>query len=95
MPPSDWFKVAVWGDEGPDRAALVALAIERHGEARARDVIIVGDTPRDVLCARAHGCRVLSVATGGYGVEVLKETGAAVVIEDLEDAAPLWQMIEA
>ena len=91
----DWFDVTVWGDEGPDRAALVALAIERHGEARARDVIIVGDTPHDVQCARAHGCRVLSVATGGYGIEVLKETGADVVIEDLADAAPLWQMIKA
>jgi phosphoglycolate phosphatase-like HAD superfamily hydrolase len=58
-----------------------------------RDVIVVGDTPRDVEAARANGCRCLAVATGMRTMEVLQSAGADVVVADLTDPAPLWAML--
>ena len=63
------FPVRVWGDDGPVRAALPPVGMARCGLLRgagpsAEDVLIIGDTPHDIECARAHGCRVLAVATG-------------------------------
>jgi phosphoglycolate phosphatase-like HAD superfamily hydrolase len=59
-----------FGSDDEDRAALPALARERAGTRdapypRARTVVI-GDTPRDIACARADGVHVVAVATGPY-----------------------------
>jgi phosphoglycolate phosphatase-like HAD superfamily hydrolase len=57
-------------------------------------VIIIGDTPRDVDCAKDNGCRCVAVATGNYAAEVLSSAGADVVLPDLTDPSPLWAMLE-
>ena len=93
-----WFEITAFGDEGDDRRALVALAIAKYerliGTAvEAAYVVIVGDTPRDVDCAHAHGCVAFAVATGGYGVEELKAAGADVVVGDLGDPTPLFETV--
>jgi phosphoglycolate phosphatase-like HAD superfamily hydrolase len=51
---------------------------------------VIGDTPRDIACARADGLRVIAVATGPYGVEALADADAVVdaadaVVPVLED----------
>jgi phosphoglycolate phosphatase-like HAD superfamily hydrolase len=88
------FAVRVWGDESPHvpprRAHLVPLGMERGGRMRGtaiegESVVVIGDTPHDVECARANGCRCLGVATGHYSVDKLAEAGASVVMEDLSD----------
>ena len=43
--------------------------------------------PRDVDCARAHGCRSLAVATGSHREAELAEAGADLVLSDLADTA--------
>jgi len=95
----EWFVVNAFGDEAPDRPALVALARQRfharYGrQVQARDVIVVGDTPRDVHCAKVNGCLSFGVATGRYSVRDLQEAGADVVVQDLSDPQPLWNMID-
>ena len=45
--------------------------------------LIVGDTPHDVACARAHGMRCLAVATGSAPAAVLAAAGADWVVDDL------------
>lgn len=88
------FAVRVWGDESPHvparREHLVPVGVSRAGAVRGsavrcEDVVVVGDTPGDVACARAHGCRSLGVATGQYGVEKLAQAGATRVVRDLSD----------
>jgi phosphoglycolate phosphatase-like HAD superfamily hydrolase len=49
------------------------------------DTVIVGDTPLDVAVAIAGGARSVAVATGSHGVEVLRDSGANVVLQDLSD----------
>jgi phosphoglycolate phosphatase-like HAD superfamily hydrolase len=42
--------------------------------------IVIGDTPRDIACARADGVRCVAVTTGQYGPEEL--AGADAVARD-------------
>jgi phosphoglycolate phosphatase len=70
-----------FGSDSEDRAALPGIARQRAGQAgvahpRERTVII-GDTPRDIACARADGVRCIAVSTGPHGPEEL--TGADAV----------------
>ncbi len=88
----DHFVVNAWGDEGPDRRSLVPVARERyarrHGTHLSPErVVIIGDTPADVDCAKAHGARVLAVATGGFTEEALRATAADAVMPSLADTA--------
>jgi phosphoglycolate phosphatase-like HAD superfamily hydrolase len=82
-----------FGSDSEDRAALPAIARRRAG-SRGRpypreQTLVVGDTPRDIACARADGVRCVAVATGPYPVEQLQ--GADRVVPDavaLREALP-------
>jgi phosphoglycolate phosphatase-like HAD superfamily hydrolase len=88
-----YFQSGAFGDSIEDRNALVALALDaiaaRGGPANAsaEDVVIIGDTPLDVECARKAGARSVAVATGGYDVGALHAAGADAVFADLGDTA--------
>jgi phosphoglycolate phosphatase-like HAD superfamily hydrolase len=76
------FGAGGFGSDSEDRAALPPIARRRAGEVgrpypRERTVVI-GDTPRDIACARADGLRCLAVATGPYRVDQLQDADAAV-----------------
>jgi phosphoglycolate phosphatase len=52
------------------------VAWRRAGERlgrhlRGEEVLVIGDTPLDIRCARAIGAKVIAVATGSFGVEEL------------------------
>ncbi len=88
------FAVSAWGDESPHpapkRADLVPIAISRDAARRGRTlsperVIIIGDTPHDVDCAKAHGCRVLGVGTGHSTPQELLARGADHALPNLAD----------
>ncbi len=87
-----YFRCGAFGDDSPDRNALVPVALGRATECgmpsfAPTDVIVVGDTPHDVACAQAVGAVAVGVATGGFTAEQLRDCGAAVVFETLEDTA--------
>jgi phosphoglycolate phosphatase len=93
------FVVRAFGDDGRDRPALVSVAMHRYEQLRGhrvphRNIIVIGDTPRDVHAAAANGCPCLAVATGPYTVEQLTQAGADAVAQDLADPRILFQMIE-
>ena len=58
------------------------------------DVIVIGDTPHDVACARIAGARGVGVATGPFSVEQLRESGAEKVFEDLSDTSAFLRWLE-
>ena len=94
-----WFSITAFGDEAADRPGLVELALQRYeqrfGRAAVKNrVIVIGDTPKDVQCARAHGCIAFGVATGRYSLETLREAGADYAVRDLADAAPLLRLLD-
>ena len=87
-----------FGDEGPTRPDLVAVALrryeQRHGQpVPPKNVIVLGDTEHDVHCAKAHGCVALGVLTGRRNEATLRDAGADVVLEDLSDPTALWELL--
>jgi phosphoglycolate phosphatase len=76
-----------FGSDAEDRAMLPAIARRRAGtvgKPHPRDrTIVIGDTPRDIACARADGVRCIAVATGPYDVDAL--TDADTVVHDAHE----------
>lgn len=94
------FRVVAFGDEAATRPDMVALAMQRHSEITGRapnprDFVVVGDTPRDVECAHAHGIPCLAVATGVYSTAELAAAQADAVLPNLTDPGPLWALLRA
>lgn len=90
----DRFPISAWGDESPhdppDRAHLPPVALARFRDrfnqsADPRRCAIIGDTPHDIRCAKAHDLRVLAVATGSFNTDALIAAGADKVVQDLSD----------
>ena len=93
-----YFRCGAFGDDAPDRNALVPVALERAAACgmpsfAAADVIVVGDTPNDVACAQAVGAVPVGVATGGYNADQLRQCGADIVFETLEDAEAFVRLL--
>ena len=70
-----------FGSDHEDRSMLPGIARRRAGEPdgepwpQARTVVI-GDTPRDIACARADGVRVAAIATGPFEPDGLRAADA-------------------
>jgi phosphoglycolate phosphatase len=84
------FDVGGFGSDHRHRPSLVGVArrkaARKYGAAfDGAATVLVGDTPLDVAAARDGGARAVAVATGPYGVDELKATGADVVLADLRD----------
>lgn len=64
-----------FGSDSEDRATLPHIARKRAGhdgvEHPRRRTIVIGDTLRDVACARADGVRCFAVATGAADASAL------------------------
>jgi phosphoglycolate phosphatase len=73
-----------FGSDSEDRAGLPGIARKRAGHdgishPRGR-TIVIGDTPRDIACARADELRCIAVTTGPFEAAAL--TGADAVAGD-------------
>jgi phosphoglycolate phosphatase len=86
------FRVGAYGSDHADRRCLPAIACARaealvgHAFPFER-VVIIGDTPLDVDCARACGARAVAVATGFYPYDELAGCRPDLIFEDLADVA--------
>ena len=78
--------LGAFGSDHEDRSALPAIARRRaarliggNGDHWPREAtVVVGDTPRDIACARADGVGVVAIATGPFGAERLDGADAVV-----------------
>ncbi|MFF8286407.1 HAD family hydrolase [Streptomyces albus] len=59
----------------------------------SEETVLVGDTPADIEGGRAHGVRVLAVATGRTPAHQLHDAGADIVIADLTDTDRLVRLV--
>lgn len=86
-----YFAFGAFGGEHADRNQLGPIALELAAVHAGRpftpaQVLVIGDTPRDIACAHAFGARCLAVATGRFSAAELTEFGADCVVETLEVA---------
>jgi len=71
------FQTGAFADDHEDRDQIAAIARDRGSrilkrELRGDEVLVIGDTPLDIRCARAIGAKMLAVATGGHVLSELK-----------------------
>jgi phosphoglycolate phosphatase-like HAD superfamily hydrolase len=84
------FQTGGFGDDHEDRNQIAMVARDRGNKLFGRDlrgeeVVVIGDTPRDIECARAIDARVLAVATGSYSFEQLREDSPTWTVNTLEE----------
>lgn len=89
----DLLVFGVYGEDESDRNLLahraLKMAQERFGSGfSGREMVVVGDTPADIACARAVGARCVAVSTGGSSLEVLLEHSPDWAVPTLEGFDP-------
>lgn len=94
-----WFVITACGEHAPSRPDLVQCALARFRDRYGHDlppqqVIVIGDTPRDVHCAKANGCIAFAVAAARHSLDQLRHAGADFVVPDLSDPAPLLALLD-
>jgi phosphoglycolate phosphatase-like HAD superfamily hydrolase len=94
----DHFEMGSYGSDHEERDELPAIALSRARQTWGvdfdpREVVVVGDTPRDVACGQREGLRTLAVATGTYDAEALKAAGADQVVEDFRDTDAMVSLL--
>ncbi len=85
-----FFQLGAFGDDARSRNALPAIAASRAFEKTGvrftgKDIVIIGDTPRDIECARHAGAYAIAVATGQYSRAELTPHQPDVLFDDLSD----------
>lgn len=90
----DRFSFGAFGDDNSDRNQLGPIAKRRaeaalNTEFATHDIVVIGDTPKDIACARAFGAVVVAVATGRYSLANLSEHQPDHLVGDLADTKDL------
>ena len=93
----DYFNSGAFGSDHEDRDELLPIAIEKYKKQGLnflpKDCYVIGDTPRDVQCAKVHGAHCIALATGPYFIDDLRNTEADIVFESLEDVDRCYRFI--
>ncbi len=95
-----WFAFGGYGSDHEIRAELLRAGWHRGAaqlgkDPEACDVVVIGDTPRDVSAAHAIGALCITVTTGTYDADALHQAGADQVVVDLTDPrVPGWLLGE-
>lgn len=82
------FPVGAYGNEAHDRSLLPPIALQRaidYHDGGFRRVVIIGDTPDDIACARSIESRCIAVATGSFSRAELEACEPDLVLDNLAD----------
>jgi phosphoglycolate phosphatase len=91
-------RTGAYGSDHHQRVELPRYALARAHQyltpaMSGQDLVIVGDTPNDIACGKAHGARTVAVATGPFSVADLAAHHPDAVLADLSDLAATVQAI--
>ncbi len=84
------FTMGVFGEQHQQRTSLPPLALDfarQHisPSFTAQNIIIIGDTPNDIHCAKVNGNRVIAVGTGKNSLCELKTHNPDMAVETMAD----------
>ena len=86
-----YFPFGAFGCDHEDRNKLPPIAIDRANVYLGSDVfstanaLIIGDSPKDIECAKSNNLPVLAVATGNADMKMLDVYNPDVVLNDFSD----------
>ena len=84
-----YFGFGGFGSDSEDRMELVRRAAEKAAAKTGRSIdaantFVIGDTPLDIDAGNRAGFKTVGVGTGSYSAGQLLESGATIVVPDLE-----------
>jgi phosphoglycolate phosphatase-like HAD superfamily hydrolase len=93
-----YFKVGAFGDETKVRSDLVKIAMDDTFEKtgviiKKGDVYLVGDTIRDIKCAKDADVKIIAVATGKESIEHLQKENPDFIFKDFGDIKEVISVI--
>lgn len=94
-----FFKFCLYGTEVETRADMVRLAIEKaetltQQKFRDKDVVLIGDSTRDIDCGKQFNALTIAVATGSHSRVQLSAAGPDYLFTDLRDYTKVMRAVE-
>lgn len=94
------FPVGAFGSDHENRRMLPPLAIERATvhfgiEFAREDTVVIGDSHRDIDCARACDIRSIAVATGSLTMAQLAAHTPDLLVESLQSLDAIMRFVDA
>ncbi|HTK70493.1 MAG TPA: HAD family hydrolase [Candidatus Eisenbacteria bacterium] len=85
-----YFRFGAFGDDHENRSVLAQIALDKARALSGRpfsgaETTVIGDTPKDIACARAIGARAVAVATGSISREALAACDPDALLDSFED----------
>jgi phosphoglycolate phosphatase-like HAD superfamily hydrolase len=85
-----YFKFCLYGTEVETRSDMVRLAIEKAEkltgqEFKDKNIVIIGDSIRDIECGKRFNALTIAVTTGFHSEERLSKAGPNYLLKDLSD----------
>ncbi|MBN2043045.1 MAG: HAD family hydrolase [Candidatus Aenigmarchaeota archaeon] len=93
------FEFGGFGSDAVERDDLVPIARRKAERVLGMDIspeniIVIGDTPKDVSCAKVSGAKFIGVSTGHFSKEDLESHGAEIILPDLSDTEKVMKTIK-
>lgn len=94
-----YFRFSVYGTEAGSRVELAQMAIKKAEQLtgfrfEGKDVVIVGDSVRDVECGKQLNALTIAVATGFHSEEELASKKPDYLFKNLEDYRRVLKIID-
>ncbi len=95
---STLFRVGAYGSDHEDRNKLPAIAMGRAADIftypfSGENTVIIGDTPADILCARAGQATAVAVASGWHSAATLAKYHPDHLLDSLTDTASVLRIL--
>lgn len=92
------FRVGAYGSDDMDRNHLPKIAMKRATELTGtpfdgNNTVVIGDTPADILCARAGKTTAVAVASGWHAAPTLAKYKPDYLFENLEDTQAVEEIL--
>ena len=92
-----FFRGIFGGDHDSQRKGLAertaSVIRDRYGDSATDDMVVIGDTPADVLCGHAIGAKVVAVCTGFHDRAALEAENPMSVHDDFADVEKIFNLL--
>ena len=94
-----FFPIGAFGNDDENRNHLPPIAINRANLYvnstifTNENTVIIGDTDRDIECAKVHNIKSVAVATGGCSYQFLSEQNPDLIMNDFADYNKSYELI--
>jgi phosphoglycolate phosphatase len=94
-----YFKFCLYGTEVETRADMVRLAVQKAEKMtgqqfKDKNIVIIGDSARDIECGKPFHALTIAVATGFHSKVQLSVAGADYLFENLKDYKEVLRAIK-